>query len=319
MKQNWIDAVKGFVIILVLWGHVDLPPVWHKLIYAFHVPFFFILSGFLYNPPKYREQGFVCFAMKRFKSYIVPFLVISAFFMCINMFFMVPTMTIPDILMSNHLNGFYRPLWFLTCFFVSHLLFYGAFKMKQWGTSICIIGYLVMAILLNDLLRFKSYYVWHIDIAFLGTVCMFIGYQIKDKKLLDKQLSVWEMLILLVMWLVLACANKDINLYSRHISNVFVLLIEATLITYFILYLFRKYDITYSFLITFGNKSLFVFCFNFFMNTLIADVFHISKNQWILFGIADLFCFYVVLQIINLLQKCYLKRKRFFYLVRRWD
>lgn len=42
----WIDALRGFAILLVIVGHTS--PPFQKLIYGFHMPLFFILSGFIF-------------------------------------------------------------------------------------------------------------------------------------------------------------------------------------------------------------------------------------------------------------------------------
>ncbi len=297
MKQNWIDAVKGFVIILVLLGHVEIPHLLHKLIYAFHVPFFFIVSGFLYNQTKYKQYHFVRFFIKRFKAYICPFLLISLFFCLCEIIQGIPLTSWQDILMSNRLYGYYRPLWFLPCFFLSHLLFYPAFKMKSTFMGFYFVFCFFIAVLLNDLYRFKPYYFWHIDISFLGVVLMYIGFVIKQKNLLDKPISIPVIFILLSISFLLSYNNKDINLYSHNITHIDILIIESSLTTFLIMYLFKKYVVSNHFLATFNNK--FVFCFNFFMNAMIIDLFHISKSNWIIFSILDLICFYVVIKLIK--------------------
>lgn len=46
----WIDALKGFGIIMVMVGHViSNQSMFSKGIYAFHMPLFFFLSGYVYN------------------------------------------------------------------------------------------------------------------------------------------------------------------------------------------------------------------------------------------------------------------------------
>ena len=61
-RIEWIDALKGFTILLVVLGHcleafltssvpnnfTDILKLIHDWIYSFHMPLFFFLSGFLY-------------------------------------------------------------------------------------------------------------------------------------------------------------------------------------------------------------------------------------------------------------------------------
>lgn len=63
MRIEWLDSLKGFAIFLVVVGHAVLGYLragtfpeyqWslqltHDLIYSFHMPLFFLISGFLYK------------------------------------------------------------------------------------------------------------------------------------------------------------------------------------------------------------------------------------------------------------------------------
>ena len=49
-RYPWVDHLKALGIILVVAGHTAVPPAQHRWIYAFHMPLFFLLSGFLLPP-----------------------------------------------------------------------------------------------------------------------------------------------------------------------------------------------------------------------------------------------------------------------------
>jgi len=63
MRIEWLDSLKGFAIFLVVVGHVILGYIraetfteyqWslqfvYGVIYSFHMPLFFLISGFLYK------------------------------------------------------------------------------------------------------------------------------------------------------------------------------------------------------------------------------------------------------------------------------
>ena len=50
VRYNWIDWSKSIAIFLVIWGHVPMQSETHTIIYSFHMPLFFLISGYLYNP-----------------------------------------------------------------------------------------------------------------------------------------------------------------------------------------------------------------------------------------------------------------------------
>lgn len=76
-RITWLDFAKGVAIILVVLGHAirngtDL----YKLIFVFHMPFFFVTAGFLLNLDKWSgDKNFRPFAAKIFKRLLVPYYV----------------------------------------------------------------------------------------------------------------------------------------------------------------------------------------------------------------------------------------------------
>ena len=62
MREEWVDNIKGMAILLVVIGHVidgfelngiygSAKYAWNTidLIYSFHMPLFFMISGYLYR------------------------------------------------------------------------------------------------------------------------------------------------------------------------------------------------------------------------------------------------------------------------------
>lgn len=81
MKRNKVlDIIRAFGIILVVLGHCTSNLLLKRFIYIFHLPLFFLLSGYLYNEKSSKEPwSFVGNKMKKFaKLYILygSFLVI---------------------------------------------------------------------------------------------------------------------------------------------------------------------------------------------------------------------------------------------------
>lgn len=52
VRENWIDWAKSIGIMLVIMGHYGMgDKIYGTFIYAFHMPLFFIVSGYLFAPP----------------------------------------------------------------------------------------------------------------------------------------------------------------------------------------------------------------------------------------------------------------------------
>src|SRR6266498_1467189 len=77
-RVAYVDVAKGIGIILVVMGHNDfalISPFAHKLIYSFHMPMFFFMSGMFFRP----DVPFWSFLWNRFNRLLKPFLFILLF------------------------------------------------------------------------------------------------------------------------------------------------------------------------------------------------------------------------------------------------
>lgn len=89
-RLHFIDSIKGLAIFLVVMGHVlawlfadynvaleaDKPMFLWKVIYAFHMPLFIFVSGFLFGFSKFDTlKGYVVKMYKKTKMLLVPYIV----------------------------------------------------------------------------------------------------------------------------------------------------------------------------------------------------------------------------------------------------
>ncbi|QQE80941.1 acyltransferase family protein [Alicyclobacillus sp. SO9] len=134
MKQRvtWIDVCKGIAILLVILGHTTIPPRTYNYIYSFHMPLFFMLSGYLFSMSRHSE--FMPFLKSRVKSLVIPY-----FSFGIISIIAIDLASVVDpakyghtlsgqltqlVLSRRDQIGFNIPLWFLTCLFVIEIVYY---------------------------------------------------------------------------------------------------------------------------------------------------------------------------------------------------
>ncbi len=67
-RLPWIDAAKGIGIFLVVYGHCMAPH--NHYVYLFHMPLFFIISGYLFNSRNTWKQFF----WRKFTTLYIPFI-----------------------------------------------------------------------------------------------------------------------------------------------------------------------------------------------------------------------------------------------------
>ena len=127
-RVEYADIAKGIGIILVVMGHNDfalISPFAHKLIYSFHMPMFFFMSGIFFRP----DIPFWTFVRQRFNRVLRPFL-----FMILFIFFTSISFSKVSILEASRRlakamygSGQYLDwvqLWFLPHLFVVSLFAY---------------------------------------------------------------------------------------------------------------------------------------------------------------------------------------------------
>ena len=73
-RLDYLDRAKGFLIILMIAGHIWQHGYQYYFIYAFHMPAFFIISGYLLSLTRSYGRGYLPFAKKRLFSFLLPYL-----------------------------------------------------------------------------------------------------------------------------------------------------------------------------------------------------------------------------------------------------
>jgi polysaccharide biosynthesis protein PslL len=127
-RIQYIDIARGIGILLVVLGHNDfalVSPFIYQVIYSFHMPLFFFLSGFFINP----STGFWEFVRRRFNSLLKPYLftIFMIYFVSISFEKMSFQTALFRITKSVYGSGYYLDwvqLWFLPHLFVVSLYAY---------------------------------------------------------------------------------------------------------------------------------------------------------------------------------------------------
>ena len=121
-------------MLLVILGHIwesDKPlPV---LIYSFHIPLFFIISGILLNYTRTADRGIGLIIRARFRGLIIPYIFFEILFAGLYGImnrFDFGGQNIWGALLLNPLNV---PLWFLPTLFICELLLILLLKAEKSG------------------------------------------------------------------------------------------------------------------------------------------------------------------------------------------
>ena len=182
-RLDYIDSLKGFAIMLMVLCHSGLHNSATQWIYSFHMPLFFIVSGFLFSEPN--SRNFLQYLRKKVKQLLVPFLIFSLV-LCFGRRNYVDWCYI----LYGSRNALaeattFTPLWFLPCFFLSTLIFRSAFYIPNdilRYVIICIIG--ITGFVLSRIMPSGAIGLpWNLNVALVGVFLMLIGFAIKKIKI----------------------------------------------------------------------------------------------------------------------------------------
>jgi polysaccharide biosynthesis protein PslL len=131
-RIDYIDIAKGTGIVLVVMGHNDfalISPFAHKLIYSFHMPMFFFMSGMFFKP----DTPFWIFLWNRYKRVLKPFLsiLLLIYFASLSFSKVSLVMATRRMIKAMYANGHYLDwvqLWFLPHVFAVSLFAFLFFR-----------------------------------------------------------------------------------------------------------------------------------------------------------------------------------------------
>lgn len=155
-RNEYLDWLKGFAIILVVLGHcwlLDNGLFW--FIYRFHMPLFFCISGYLFNGKrKYKN-----FLKNKIKTVMVPYIIFFIVSYLITTFLFNEDINLLYGLKYMLLNGRYCSIvsnwaiWYLPLFFIASNIFYFFLKIKN-----NIIKYIIVIILFFATVPLNTYF-----------------------------------------------------------------------------------------------------------------------------------------------------------------
>lgn len=206
----WIDQAKAYGMFLVYYGHFTeqlarfgnpSATLQYKLIYSFHMPLFFVLSGYVY---KDKQESFSAISKRLALTRLVPVLFFNG---------LALLMTVADELASGTfqidllINGvglmlmghppFNWITWFLVCLFTVELINYGVQKYIHTTahTAIAIVLFISVGGLLHGVLGGVfpgtgiTNNVWFVDEALFAYPLFLIGVLLKQLKYLQSSYS----------------------------------------------------------------------------------------------------------------------------------
>lgn len=235
-RIEWIDMAKGLGMILVIAGHT-FALKYSGILYSFHMPLFFLLSGLVYNSDKYLSLGLL--AWKKAGQILWPWLV--CYLISLSVSLMIPVwrdaLSLKQMLIelyttnSNNINN--SSIWYLICLYMTFILMYIVHKLlaklDRKKAAIIILSTGVVLLWIKSLLRIISPSLHlvedrlplKLDSSMIAVIFVYVGFRYKDYifKLVSGA-SMWKLIAAFIIFIVGFWVNRWSNINSLDFGKI---------------------------------------------------------------------------------------------------
>ena len=185
-RLDYVDMAKGLGMLSVVWGHIMLVGWSNALVYGFHMPLFFFLSGMMFRKDKYNTLKSLL--NRRFSTLIRPYLIISfvtwSIWAVYNFVLHNPVDSYIKPLLETFIaqgSGGYLvhnvPLWFVSCLLFVEICYFFVCKNRiVINIAICLLFALIGWAMIqpNDFFDFTQL-PWNIEAGFSAIIFYALG------------------------------------------------------------------------------------------------------------------------------------------------
>jgi fucose 4-O-acetylase-like acetyltransferase len=253
---HFINVAKTLAIFRVALAHLPIPKEIYSFINSFHMPLFFLITGYLLST---ENISFKNFFIKKLRTLLIPYFVFVAISFIFWYFvgrkygddvssghtpakyFIGALLAIP----SKEYLGFNLPLWFLPSLFCSEILFYWIRRFCVRYSFLLVIFCFGAGILLKEMNLFRLPF--GIDVSLHALLFIQTGKWLKEKDLINQYIcrrNKITQIIFSVVFLSLTIfisylnqAHGAILMYECHFNNYLLFIAGAFTGSLFILYL----------------------------------------------------------------------------------
>ncbi len=233
-RVHWIDIAKGIAILCVFFGHtVSTPSLLVKFVYLFHMPVFFMLSGYVFS----NKRNFKDFLLVKLKTVVLPIFTIGlAGAVLVGAVFQVVKHEDPGWkwLFLNPIvqYGTHSLLWYLAALFVLLLIFYGLTKLFKDRVKLLIPVSFLLGLVSYCFIRFVGITLpWSIDTALVALPFTAIGYGIKKADISQKIKHPAVLIVAAALCIAAGYFNYSyfgsIDMHTNAYGNIFLFYIGA--------------------------------------------------------------------------------------------
>lgn len=220
-RKKWIDTYKAILIILVVLGHSNF--FYTNIIFWFHMPLFFVISGYLWNDKKTGLTGYIKPKLKRF---IIPWF---TYFIILDL---IPMICVERIGISKLIKRsimflwsgkmYQGVYWYIPTLILTMIIIYFIEKLKTKSSFILIIIMYITGIIESILFISNDYklipiwlrFPWNLDVCLISVAYSFLGIRIRkyiDINVCDFKKKSWTIVVCLSVCIATVLIILNVN------------------------------------------------------------------------------------------------------------
>lgn len=217
----FLDLAKLIGIMLIIAAHRFNNRLFRMFLHSFHVPLFFIISGYTFSFSTNRNE-FLKKTLKRFLRLLVPYFITLLVFLILDLSLGINTGSPKNFIIDflYKFVGYGSPvfhavfaIWFLFALFTASTLFDLVHLITKQENIFAVVCFTlsIVGVILGKVLKYSPFY---FDIGLAVLSYMYIGYKLKNIDL--EHIKFWKILIIFVVWglsMVTIWFSKDIGTY----------------------------------------------------------------------------------------------------------
>ena len=183
-RLDYIDTAKGIgIIFVVIYHHLLGAEFITNWISSFHMPLFFMISGYLFAFHDDYSKSIGDFMVRKLKGLMYPFFTLSFIVLLWNVLFydvlfpsVSPENSTLEIFLLTITTYGYHALWFVPCLFYSSILFYflRKYNLHHWISVLMVLFVLTFSVIPNAAV-FTYYPVRFFIRILIGLIFIYLG------------------------------------------------------------------------------------------------------------------------------------------------
>lgn len=215
------DIVKGIGILLVVSAHIFDSDLYHKIVYAFHMPLFLIITGMLIDLTKSSQKPLIKLFVSKFKSLMIPYIITEL--ICIPLYYFRGGYSVNDIywIVTDSLFLYVTKgaaTWFLLGLFLAEMIYY--LLLKCIPNKFIVMAIVTLGYVISLTIPVSNH---HIRLIMRSISMMFfvmIGHQFAAFFKKERKFSI--NLIFLAVFFATALLNDNLNMVVLQYGNPFL-------------------------------------------------------------------------------------------------